>query len=221
MHLQKGVAGAGNGQLEEGQADTPSASRGYRQGEQKACWWQVVSLDALTSRIGAHVQARLRRDRASVLSRPKCPLSGTGARAAPARAVRPPARKCDCQFATPPTAVEQPVAVDEGAARRTSWCSRARGAAALGSCACAAAARGRRTGSGWSAARIADAKSACRRQVDQWQRSESGGCAGRGEELKRRIRPIEAHVRRRACYARKRFRAKSAWLMRRDVHGYW
>ena len=55
VHLQKVVAGAGDGQLEEVQADTPAASRGYRQGEQQACLSQVVDLYALTRRACAHV----------------------------------------------------------------------------------------------------------------------------------------------------------------------
>ena len=54
MQLQKAVAGAGDGRLEEVQADAPSASRWDRQREQRAGRRQVVGLDALTRRAGAH-----------------------------------------------------------------------------------------------------------------------------------------------------------------------
>ena len=55
------MAGAGDGQLEEVQADTPAAARGDRQGVQQTGRRQVVCLDALTRRAGAHVLFNLRR----------------------------------------------------------------------------------------------------------------------------------------------------------------
>ena len=47
MHLQEVVAGAGDGQLEEVQADAPAATRRDQQGVQQAGRRQVVCLDAL------------------------------------------------------------------------------------------------------------------------------------------------------------------------------
>ena len=61
MHLQKVMAGTGDGQLEEVQADAPAAARGDRQGVQEAGRRQVVCLDALTRGAGAHVLLHSRR----------------------------------------------------------------------------------------------------------------------------------------------------------------
>ena len=60
VHLQKVVA-AGDGQLEEVQAEAPAAERGGRQGVQQAGRRQLVCLDALTRRAGAHVLLHRRR----------------------------------------------------------------------------------------------------------------------------------------------------------------
>ena len=68
MHLQKVVAGAGDGQLEEVQADAPAATRRDRQGVQQTGRRQVVCLDKLTRRAGAHVLLHSRRQAADAIS---------------------------------------------------------------------------------------------------------------------------------------------------------
>ena len=48
VHLQKVVAGTGDGQLEDVEADAPSAACGVQHREQPADRWYVVDFDALT-----------------------------------------------------------------------------------------------------------------------------------------------------------------------------
>ena len=93
-----------------------------RQGEQQACRRQAVGLDALT---GAHSLLHRRRQaeptssgapgRASCRDRSACAAASCGARAAPAA----PQRRGTKAIAAWAAAAEQPVAADEGAARRT------------------------------------------------------------------------------------------------------
>ena len=58
---KKVVAGAGDGQLEEVKADAPTATRWNGERVQQAGRRQVVCLDALTRRAGAHVLLHSRR----------------------------------------------------------------------------------------------------------------------------------------------------------------
>ena len=55
MHLQKVMAGAGEGQLEEVQTYAPTAARWNGEEVQQVVRRQVVYLDALTRQAGAHV----------------------------------------------------------------------------------------------------------------------------------------------------------------------
>ena len=79
MHLQKVVAGAGDGQLEDVQPDIPAAACGDRQGVQQTGRRQVICLQLRTYSStaagwpGHHTERRVR---ASVLSRPKCRPGG-------------------------------------------------------------------------------------------------------------------------------------------------
>ena len=167
MHLQKVVAGAGDGQLEEVQPDTPAAERGDRQGVHPIGRRQVVCLYALTCRRQAGPLHRAARQSERLVAT-EVPAQRYGAELVQhLRAKR--ARGRDAKaIAAPAAAVQQPVAAYKGAAR---WAGRG---GVLRLC---RRPQGPQNRSDVSATRSAAAKSASRKQGD----SAAGSAATKAE----------------------------------------